>query len=113
MDFAPVTYSNLFMPRGDQGQAIQSQAARIARVKASLLRAAQNTLDAEGFTQVVAPVLTSLSGACGDPSTLISVDVRGRKAFLGQTAQLHLEPMMRELGRVYSMGRSFRAERHR
>lgn len=88
-----------------------SQTARIARVKAAMLRAAQDTLDGEGFTQVVAPLLTSMSGACGEPGTLIPVDLYGKKAYLRQTSQLDLEPLMRELGRVYSIGRSFRAER--
>jgi asparaginyl-tRNA synthetase len=114
MDFSPQSYNNPYMPGSVNTQATKgkNREAHIARVKAALLRAAQNALDAEGFTQVVAPLLTSLSGACGDPSTLISVDIRGRQAYLGQTAQLHLEPLMRELGRVYSIGRSFRAERH-
>jgi asparaginyl-tRNA synthetase len=80
-------------------------------VKAALLRAAQRTLDDAGFTQVVAPTLTHLSGACGEPGTLIPVQFGGERAFLRQTAQLHLEPLMRELGAVYSIGRSFRAER--
>lgn len=88
-----------------------SEHANIAAVKAALLRAAHNTLDRQGFTQVVAPVLTSLSGACGDPGTLIPVDLPSGRAYLRQTSQLHLEPLMRELGMVYSVGRSFRAER--
>src|SRR5438874_2310785 len=76
-----------------------------------MLRAAQDTLDAEEFTQVVAPILTELSGACGEPGTLIPVSIHGRQSYLRQTSQLHLEPLMCELGRVYSVGRSFRAER--
>ncbi len=75
------------------------------------MRTAQDALDAEGFTQVMAPILTELSGACGEPGTLIPVSVRGRQGYLRQTSQLHLEPLMRELGRVYSVGSSFRAER--
>ena len=88
-----------------------SRVAHIARVKAALLRAAQDTLDEAGFTQVVAPTLTRLSGACGEPGTLIPAQVGGEKVFLRQTAQLDLEPLMRELGAVYSVGRSFRMER--
>jgi asparaginyl-tRNA synthetase len=105
-----MTFSN-FAPAGLYGSPAMSRTAHVARVKATLLRAAHDTLDAEGFTQVVAPLLTTLSGACGDPTSLISVDVRGRQAYLRQTSQLHLEPLMRELGKVYSVGRSFRAER--
>ncbi|MEO8286983.1 MAG: amino acid--tRNA ligase-related protein [Chloroflexota bacterium] len=104
-------YSPPMPPVGATGSAHWSDAANVARVKASLLRAASDTLDAEGFTQVVAPLLTQLSGACGEPGTLIPVQVQGRQQYLRQTSQLHLEPLMRELGRVYSVGRSFRAER--
>jgi asparaginyl-tRNA synthetase len=86
-------------------------AAHIARVKAALLRSAESTLDAAGFTQVIAPVLTRMSGACGEPGSLIPVKLAGGDLFLRQTAQLHLEPLMQELGAVYSVGRSFRAER--
>jgi asparaginyl-tRNA synthetase len=87
------------------------EAAHIARVKAALLQSAQSTLDAAGFTQVIAPVFTQISGACGEPGTLIPVKLEGGDVFLRQTAQLHLEPLMQELGAVYSVGRSFRAER--
>ena len=114
MDYLSTTQSRPYFPRGaNQHRSLgeHSRAANVAIIKAGLLRAAQNSLDGDGFTQIVAPMLTSLSGACGDPTSLISVDVRGQRAYLGQTAQLHLEPMMRELGKVYSIGRSFRAER--
>lgn len=118
MENSPNIFSSFPMPGIRQGLLGQrpvaySRIGHITRVKASLLRASQDILDMEGFTQVVAPVLSSLSGACGDPGTLISVSIQDQKAYLGQTAQLHLEPMMRELGRVYSIGRSFRDERHR
>jgi asparaginyl-tRNA synthetase len=95
-----------------QSGPILGQSAHIAKVKSAMLRATHDTLDAEGFTQIIAPVLTSLSGACGDPGTLIPVALPGRQSYLRQTCQLHLEPLMRELGRVYSVGHSFRAERH-
>jgi asparaginyl-tRNA synthetase len=98
---------NPFVVRGEI-----SKGAHVARVEAAMLRAAHATLDGVGFTQVVAPTLTTLSGACGDPGTLIPVRVRGAEDyFLRQTSQLHLEPLMRELGAVYSIGKSFRAER--
>ena len=87
--------------------------AHIARVKASMLRALQNTLDLEGFIQVFPPTLTSLAGACGEPGTLIAVELHGTRVYLRQTSQLHLEPLMRELGKVYSISRSFRDERQR
>jgi asparaginyl-tRNA synthetase len=88
-----------------------SKAAHVATIKAAMLRAAQSTLDREGFTQVVPSMLTTMCGGCGDPGTLVPVEVDGKQAYLSQTAQLHLEPLMRELGKVYSISRSFRAER--
>jgi asparaginyl-tRNA synthetase len=99
-------------PAVKPGTGSTNEAAVIARTKARLLRAAEDTLDEHDFTQVFAPTLTQLSGACGEPGTLISVDVHGTRSYLRQTSQLHLEPLMRDLGRVYSIGRSFRAERH-
>ena len=109
MDFSTASYYSLPMPGYRPPTQEWSRQAHVARVKAALLRAAQDTLDAEGYTQVVAPLLTSMSGACGDPGTLISVDVRGRQAYLRQTSQLYLEPWMRQLGKVYSISRSFRS----
>ncbi len=109
---AYVTPAVIGIPGRVSGEMAQSsRAAHIARVKAALLRAAQNTLDEADFTQVVAPTLTSQSGACGEPGSLISIQLGDKTAFLRQTAQLHLEPLMQELGAVYSVGRSFRAER--
>ena len=99
------------MPLSGSIGASTREAAHIARVKAAMLRSTQSTLDSAGFTQVIAPTFTQLSGACGEPGTLIPVKLAGGNAFLRQTAQLHLEPLMRELGAVYSIGRSFRAER--
>lgn len=88
-----------------------SKTAHVTRVKAAMLRAAQDTLDREGFTQVVPSMLTTLCGACGDPGTLLPVNFGDGQSYLRQTSQLHLEPFMRELGKVYSISRSFRAER--
>lgn len=110
--YQPTLPPTLYKLPAQAEQAGWSKSAHIARVKAALLRGAHDTLEREGFTQVIAPTLTSLAGACGDPGTLIPVQLPGEQAYLRQTSQLHLEPYMRELGRVYSIGRSFRAERH-
>src|SRR5918912_2746439 len=79
MDYSTAIYENIRVPSVEPVPQVRdwSRVASVARVKAALLRAAQDTLDAEGYTQVVAPLLTSLSGACGDPGTLIPVEVRG------------------------------------
>ncbi|MDQ6694916.1 MAG: hypothetical protein M3014_10950 [Chloroflexota bacterium] len=90
-----------------------SKEAHVARVKSALLSEAHNILEAESFTQVVPTTLTDMAGACGDPGTLIKVDLQGCQGYLRQTSQLHLEPLMRELGRVYSVSKSFRNERRK
>ena len=108
---ATATFAPGYLPaHGTPLHSSTVRSAHIARVKAALLRSAQATLDQEGFTQVMPSTLTTLSGACGEPGTLIPVDLNGEKSYLRQTSQLHLEPLMRMLGRVYSIGRSFRAE---
>ncbi|MDQ5866090.1 MAG: hypothetical protein M3390_10215 [Chloroflexota bacterium] len=104
-------YSYFPSPVMSAVQPTLSKTAHVARIKAAMLRAAQDTLDREGFTQVVPSMLTTTCGACGDPGTLLPVEVGGKQAYLRQTSQLHLEPLMRELGKVYSISRSFRAER--
>ena len=106
------TFASGYLPAYDRHPARPTiKSAHIARVKAALLRSAQATLDQEGFTQVMPSTLTTLSGACGEPGTLIQVNLNGEQSYLRQTSQLHLEPLMHMLGRVYSIGRSFRAER--
>lgn len=108
----PHTGYNPFVPAAlASTQTGWSRAANIARVKAAMLMSVQSTLDQEGFTQVVPSMLTTMCGACGDPGTLVPVEVGGQQTYLRQTAQLHLEPLMRELGKIYSISRSFRAER--
>lgn len=108
----PMPVYNPIVPFISYDARSQSASAHIALIKAAMLRSAQETLDGEGFTQLMPQLLTTLSGACGDPGTLIPVSLRGRTSYLRQTSQLHLEPLMRELGKVYSVERSFRAERH-
>src|SRR5436309_464640 len=57
MDYSTVTYENFRVSSSEPPAQVRdwSRVASVARVKATLLRAAQDTLDAEGYTQVVAP----------------------------------------------------------
>src|SRR5215208_2666955 len=95
------TFASGYLPAYDRHPAQPTiKSAQVARVKAVLLRSAQAILDREGFTQVMPSTLTTLSGACGEPGTLIPVNLHGGQSYLRQTSQLHLEPLMRMLGRV-------------
>src|SRR6266516_4502845 len=86
--------------------------AALIRLRGTLLKTIRNFMEAEDFVEVTTPTITSLTGACEDFSTLFPLDYFGNKAFLTQTAQLHLEPLVhsKALRRVYSVNHSYRAE---
>src|SRR6266849_7439040 len=86
--------------------------AALIRLRGSLLKAIRAFMESEDFVEVTTPTITSLTGACEDFSTLFPLDYFGNRAFLTQTAQLHLEPLVhsRALRRVYSINHSYRAE---
>lgn len=86
--------------------------AALIRLRGTLLQAIRSFMESEDFVEVTTPTITSLTGACEDFSTLFPLDYFGHKAFLTQTAQLHLEPLVHSqtLRRVYSINHSYRAE---
>lgn len=89
-----------------------SYIAALIRLRATLMKAIRTFLESEDFVEVTTPTITSLTGACEDFSTLFPLDYFGSKAFLTQTAQLHLEPLIhsKTLRRIYSINHSYRAE---
>src|SRR5579864_6658872 len=86
--------------------------AALIRLRGTLLKSIRDFMESEDFVEVTTPTITSLTGACEDFSTLFPLDYFGNRAFLTQTAQLHLEPLVhsRALRRVYSINHSYRAE---
>src|SRR6266481_7649675 len=81
----------------------------ILRVRAEIVRAARNFFDERGFTLTDPPILTP--AACEGTSTLFSVDYFDDEAFLTQSGQLYIEATAMALGKVYSFGPTFRAEK--
>ena len=81
----------------------------ILRVRAEIIRAARNFFDERGFTLTDPPILTP--AACEGTSTLFEVDYFDDQAFLTQSGQLYIEAMAMALGKVYSFGPTFRAEK--
>src|SRR5579864_5486360 len=83
--------------------------AALIRLRGSLLKAIRAFMESEDFVEVTTPTITSLTGACEDFSTLFPLDYFGNRAFLTQTAQLHLEPWLhsKELGRGYSIIKTY------
>ncbi|HVC48257.1 MAG TPA: asparagine--tRNA ligase [Terracidiphilus sp.] len=81
----------------------------ILRIRAEIMRAAQEYFDTNGFIRTDPPILTP--AACEGTSTLFPVDYFGDPAFLTQSGQLYIEATALALGKVYSFGPTFRAEK--
>jgi asparaginyl-tRNA synthetase len=81
----------------------------ILRIRAEIMRAAQEYFDSNGFIRTDPPILTP--AACEGTSTLFPVDYFGDPAFLTQSGQLYIESTALALGKVYSFGPTFRAEK--
>src|SRR5262252_8082965 len=83
--------------------------AAILRVRAEIIKAARDFFDDRGFTLTDPPILTP--AACEGTTTLFPVDYFDEQAFLTQSGQLYIEATAMALGKVYSFGPTFRAER--
>jgi len=83
--------------------------ASILRVRAEVIKAARDFFDDRGFILTDPPILTP--AACEGTTTLFPVDYFGDQAFLTQSGQLYIEATAMALGKVYSFGPTFRAEK--
>jgi len=83
--------------------------AAILRVRAEIIKAARDFFDENGFTLTDPPILTP--AACEGTSTLFPVDYFDEQAYLTQSGQLYIEATAMALGKVYSFGPTFRAEK--
>jgi asparaginyl-tRNA synthetase len=83
--------------------------ASILRVRAEIIKAARDFFDDRGFTLTDPPILTP--AACEGTTTLFPVDYFDEQAFLTQSGQLYIEATAMALGKVYSFGPTFRAEK--
>ena len=86
----------------------QRQAA-ILRVRAEIIKAARDFFDDRGFTLTDPPIITP--AACEGTTTLFPVDYFDEQAYLTQSGQLYIEATAMALGKVYSFGPTFRAEK--
>ena len=83
--------------------------AAILRVRAEIIKAARDYFDDRGFTLTDPPILTP--AACEGTTTLFPVDYFEEQAYLTQSGQLYAEATAMALGKVYSFGPTFRAEK--
>jgi asparaginyl-tRNA synthetase len=84
--------------------------AAILRIRAEVERAARNYMDDQGYTLTDAPIFTP--AACEGTTTLFEVNyIDDQKAYLTQSGQLYVEATAAALGKVYTFGPTFRAEK--
>ena len=84
--------------------------AAILRIRAEAERAARNFMDSQGYILTDAPVFTP--AACEGTTTLFEVNyIDDQKAYLTQSGQLYVEATAAALGKVYTFGPTFRAEK--
>ena len=84
--------------------------ASILRIRAEAIRAAREFMDGQGYTLTDTPIFTP--AACEGTTTLFEVQyVDEAKAYLTQSGQLYLEAIAAALGKVYTFGPTFRAEK--
>ena len=82
----------------------------ILRIRAEAERAAREFMDSQGYTLTDAPMFTP--AACEGTSTLSEVNyIDDEKAYLTQSGQLYIEATAMALGKVYTFGPTFRAEK--
>jgi asparaginyl-tRNA synthetase len=84
--------------------------AAILRIRAQAELAARNYMDQQGYTLTDAPIFTP--AACEGTTTLFEVNyIDDQKAYLTQSGQLYVEATAAALGKVYTFGPTFRAEK--
>ncbi|MFD1426182.1 asparaginyl-tRNA synthetase [Kroppenstedtia sanguinis] len=81
----------------------------ILRIRAQIVQAVRGWLDGQGFTLVDPPVLTPSSSE--GTTNLFHTKYFDEDAYLTQSGQLYMEAAAMTLGRVYSFGPAFRAEK--
>src|SRR5580658_293644 len=84
--------------------------AAILRIRAEAIRAAREFMDGQGYTLTDPPIFTP--AACEGTTNLFEVPyVDESMAYLTQSGQLYLEAIAAALGKVYTFGPTFRAEK--
>lgn len=81
----------------------------IQSIRSDIMKYAREYLDKNGFFEFNAPILTPV--ACEGTTTLFETEYFDESAYLTQSGQLYDEAGAFALGRVYSFGPTFRAEK--
>jgi len=81
----------------------------IMRLRNQLIMSIHNFFQSEDFVQMDAPLLTG--SACEGTTDLFETDFFGQPAYLSQSGQLYGEAMAMAMGKIYTFGPTFRAEK--
>jgi asparaginyl-tRNA synthetase len=81
----------------------------IMRIRNTIIYAIHEYFQNQGFVQMDAPIFTG--NACEGTSTLFETDFYGEAAYLSQSGQLYGEAMAMAMGKIYTFGPTFRAEK--
>ena len=81
----------------------------IMKVRNAIIYAIHNFFQGEGFVQMDAPIFTG--NACEGTTNLFETDFYDNPAFLTQSGQLYGEAMAFAMGKIYTFGPTFRAEK--
>jgi asparaginyl-tRNA synthetase len=82
----------------------------LLRIRAEVIAAAQEWLNAQGFVRFDSPILTA-TAAEGTSNLFATEYFDLGNAYLAQTGQLYVESGMMSFGKVYCFGPTFRAEK--
>jgi asparaginyl-tRNA synthetase len=83
----------------------------ILKIRDEVFAASREYLRKEGFYETTCPMFVSTMGEEG--AELFEVEYFGRKVYLTQTSQMHLEPQLFAMEKVFILAPSFRAEKSR
>lgn len=83
----------------------------ILKIRDEVFAAARLYLRNEGFYETTSPMFVSTIGEEG--AELFEVEYFGKKVYLTQTSQMHLEPQLFAMEKVFILAPSFRAEKSR
>ncbi|TZE80793.1 asparagine--tRNA ligase [Calorimonas adulescens] len=81
----------------------------ILRIRHEIIKSAMEFLNNHGFIKADAPIITPAT--CEGTTDLFEIDYFGESAYLSQTGQLYAEACAMALGKVYTLGPAFRAEK--
>jgi len=81
----------------------------IMRIRNTIIYSIHKYFQSQQFIQMDAPIFTG--NACEGTSTLFETDFYGDTAYLSQSGQLYGEAMAMAMGKIYTFGPTFRAEK--